>query len=416
MKALAKYSFGLGDRFSRQGEAQLRALIRARDAGLPPISPVWNKSHREHLLTGTQPDSVRAEADAAVASLGWEGSYHVDADHIGLGNVDAFLNGSDFYTLDVAEFIGKPAKEDDIERFVSEMDRYSGTLTVPGVAQPFVLNDAIVRAAAGRFLLAVQQAGGIYRHIESKKGRDNFITEVSVDESQNPQTPVELFLILAMLAREGIPAQTVAPRFGGRFNKGVDYVGDLAQFEREFDKDLCVVAFAAREFGLPANLKLSVHSGSDKFSLYPIINRLVKKHDAGLHVKTAGTTWLEELIGLAGADGEGLRLAREIYLGAHRRFAELTAPYTALLDIDKTKLPAPERVGGWGAADFVAALRHDPACPAYNPHFRQLLHVGFKVAAEMKGRYTDALAANSAIIGQGVTGNLYARHLVPLFG
>ncbi len=416
MKPLDKFSFGLGDRFARQGEAQLRALIRAREAGLPPVCPVWNKSHREHTIVGSRPADVRAEADAAVAALGWTGAYHVDADHIGLGTVDGFVEASDFYTLDVADFTGKAADEDGTERFVSAMDRFSGTLAIPGIAQPFILNDAIVRATARKFLLAVQEAGRIYRHIEGRKGKDHFVTEVSIDETDRPQTPVELFLILAMIAHEGIPAQTVAPKFTGRFNKGVDYAGDASQFEKEFDKDLCVVAFATREFGLPATLKLSVHSGSDKFSLYPIINRLVKKHHAGLHVKTAGTTWLEELIGLAEADGEGLKIAKEIYVGAHRRLAELTGPYAAVVDIDKAKLPPPERAGGWSAGEFVAALRHDPACPAYNPHFRQLLHVGFKVAAEMKERYTEALAANAAVVGRNVTENLFARHLVPIFG
>jgi hypothetical protein len=102
-----------------------------------------------------------------------------------------------------------------------------------------------------------------------------------------------------MVARERIPAQTVAPKFTGRFNKGMDYFGEVDQFEKEFAEDLAVIAFAIREFGLPGTLKLSVHSGSDKFSLYLIINRLIKERGAALHVKTCGTTWLEEIVGLA---------------------------------------------------------------------------------------------------------------------
>src|SRR5207249_2917130 len=153
----------------------------------------------------------------------------------------------------------------------------------PGIATPFEITEDLLRRTATKFLLAMQEAGKIYRYIEEKK--DDFITEVSVDETDSPQTPVELFLILAMIAREGVPAQTVAPKFTGRFNKGVDYVGNLAQFEKEFDEDLFVIAFAISEFGMPSTLKLSVHSGSDKFSIYSIINKLLKKHDAGLHVK-----------------------------------------------------------------------------------------------------------------------------------
>ena len=193
---------------------------------------------------------------------------------------------------------------------------------------------------ARKFLRAMQEAGRIYRHIAQRKG-DDFIAEVSVDETDEPQTPAELLLILAMLAREKVTCQTIAPKFTGRFNKGVDYAGDLAQFEQEFDDDLGVLRFSVAQFGLPA-LKLSVHSGSDKFSLYPIINRLLKKHGAGVHVKTAGTTWLEEVIGLAEAGGDGLAIAKDIYVAAHGRFDELTGPYAMVIDIDKAKLPKPE--------------------------------------------------------------------------
>ena len=411
---IQKHTFGMGDRFAHQGQAQLNAILLARDAGYP-VFPTWNKSNREHTIVHSQPADLRAEADAAVAALGWQEDYYVDADHIGLHTVDPFLTGSNFFTLDVADFTGKAAEDADLTEFARGMETYLGELAIPGIAEPVALTAETVRVAAAKFLLAMKEAGRIYRHIEERKGANTFVTEVSVDETDTPQTPVELFLILAMLAREGVPVQTIAPKFTGRFNKGVDYVGDLAQFEKEFDEDLCVIAYAIREFGLPATLKLSVHSGSDKFSLYPIINRLLKKHDAGLHVKTAGTTWLEEVIGLAEADGEGLVLAKAIYAGACGRFAELTAPYATVIDIDKSQLPAPEVVNGWTAEQYVAALRHDPLCGDYNRHFRQLIHVAFKVAAEFGTRYTDALVANEEVIARNVTCNLFDRHIVPLY-
>ena len=407
-------SFGMGDRFARQGIAQLRAIIAARDAGVDLV-PVWNKSNREHTLIGTRPDDVRAEADAAVRALGWSGAYHVDADHIGLRTVDAFLDASDFYTIDVAEFTGKPAAAADIDALVKRMASFPAALAIPGVDRPVSLDADTVRAAAGKFLLAVQEAGRIHRHIESRKGAGRFIVEVSVDETDTPQTPAELFLILAMIAAEGIPAQTIAPKFTGRFNKGVDYVGDLARFEQEFDEDLAVIAFAVREFGLPANLKLSVHSGSDKFSLYPIIRRLIRKHGAGLHVKTAGTTWLEELAALAECGADGLAIAREVYAQACAHRDTLSAPYASVIDVHPDRLPDPAAVSGWDGATFAATLRHDPSTPHYNADFRQLIHVAFKVAAAMGPRFTDALEANAAFIGRHVTDNLWSRHLRPLF-
>ena len=412
---LQKHTFGMGDRFAHEGEAQLSAVIQARAKGLH-IHPVWNKSNREHTIVHSKPDDLRAEADAAVSALGWKEDYYVDADHIGLKTVDWFLAGSNFYTLDVADFTGKKASDAAIGDFVRAMEKYTGNLAIPGIAQPFHLTAETVRAAAEKFLLAVQEAGRIYAHVAQEKGAENFVTEVSVDETDSPQTPVELFLILAMISREGIPAQTVAPKFTGRFNKGVDYVGDIAQFEREFDDDLCVIAFAIREFGLPATLKLSVHSGSDKFSLYPIINRLVKKHDVGLHVKTAGTTWLEEVIGLAEAGGEGLQIAKDIYAGAHPRAVDLIAPYGPVVDIDIAKLPTPATVAGWTSDEFVAALRHDQSNAAYDRQFRQFIHVSFKLAAEMGARYTDALKMYREVIARNVTHNLLDRHILPIFG
>ena len=299
--------------------------------------------------------------------------------------------------------------------FLKAVRRHIGSLAIPGIERPFDLTEKTVRGAAGKFLLAVQEAGRIYRHIEERKGREGFVTEISVDETDAPQSPGELFLILAMIAEERIPIQTIAPKFTGRFNKGVDYVGDLAQFEKEFDEDLSVIAFAIREFGLADTLKLSVHSGSDKFSIYPIINRLIKKHNAGLHVKTAGTNWLEEVIGLAESGGEGLALVKEVYAQAHEHFEELAAPYSTVIDIDPGKLPDPKSVRGWSSAQYADALRHVESSPHYDPNFRQLLHVGFKVAAGMGKRFIAALEANEEIVGRNVTENLFYRHLQPIF-
>jgi tagaturonate epimerase len=411
---IQKYTFGTGDRFAHQGRAQLRAILSAREAGID-VHPVWNKSNREHSIIKSRPQDVRAEADASVKALGFTGAYYVDADHIGLKTVDAFIPASDFFTLDVADFTGKAAQADAVEAFLKAVRRYIGSLSIPGIERPFDITEETVRGAASKFLLAVQEAGRIYRHVEEKKGGEGFVTEVSVDETDAPQNPVELFLILAMIAQEGIPVQTIAPKFTGRFNKGVDYVGDLAQFEREFDQDLSVIAFAIREFGLADTLKLSVHSGSDKFSIYPIINRLIKKHDAGLHVKTAGTTWLEEVIGLAESGGEGLELVKEVYAQAREHFAELVAPYSTVIDIDQDKLPDPKSVMDWSSAQYQDALRHVESSPSYNPNFRQLLHVGFKVAAGMGKRFTYALETNEEIVGRNVTENLFNRHLQPIF-
>jgi len=414
MLTLEKYSIGVGDRFAHQAKAQLRACQLIAQDGVDVV-PVWNKSNREHSFIGSEPSTVLAAAREAVEALDWKKGWHVDADHIGLKTVDRFIPHSDFFTLDVAEAIGQRAASADVEAFIQRHPELIGTLSIPRIQEPFQVTRTQIERIAGKFLLAVQEAGKIYRHIAGQKGAGNFITEVSMDETDSPQTPTELLVILAAIAEEGIPAQTIAPKFTGRFNKGVDYAGDLAQFEREFHDDLAVIAFAIRRYGLPINLKLSVHSGSDKFSLYPIIRRALPKFEAGLHLKTAGTTWLEELIGLAEAGGEGLALAKEIYACAIEHIDELTGPYATVIDIDRAKLPSAAEAHGWTSGQFSGALRHDQKHSLFNPSFRQLLHVSFKLAAKKGPRYLDLLKAHEEIVGRNVTENLYARHLRPLF-
>ncbi len=411
---LGKYSFGVGDRFAKQGKAQLAALIKAKQQGIE-ITPVWNKSHREHTIIGTKPADTRKEADEAVAACGWKDAYFVDADHIGLKNVDLFIDSSDFFTLDVADFIGKSAVENDVARFVEKHSKFIGSLEIAGIEQSFKIDREQLKTIAIKFLYAIKQAGEIYRHIKQVKGANNFITEVSLDETDQPQTPIEMLFILAAIADEGIPADTVAPKFTGRFNKGVDYVGDIAKFTKEFEEDLAVVAFAIKEFGLPKDLRLSIHSGSDKFSIYKPISKALKKFDAGLHLKTAGTTWLEELIGLALAGGEGLAIAKEIYAKSLSRIDELCQPYATVIDIDRSKLPASADVDRWDGQKFASTLRHDQSCKDYNPNFRQLLHVAYKIPAEMGGRFLDALEKYEDIIAPNVTENIYNRHIKPIF-
>jgi len=411
---LGKYSLGVGDRFSHQGVAQLRGIMKANESGLS-ISPVWNKSNREHMYVHSHPADVRKEADAAVAALGFKGKYFVDADHINLGTVAPFIETADFFTLDVASFIGKESPAEEVKSFIESCKKYSGKLSIPGIEQPFAVSEELLGQIATKFLAATQQAAEIYNLLKEKKGEGNFITEVSMDEVENLQTPVDLFFILKMLADKGVPAQTIAPKFTGRFNKGVDYNGNVEQFAREFEEDVLVIDYAVKEFGLPEELKLSVHSGSDKFTIYPIMAGIIKKYDKGIHVKTAGTTWLEEVIGLALAGGEALEAAKAIYSNAIGRKDELCAPYADVIDIDDSQLPSAEEVAGWTSEKYANTLRHIPGHPDYNPNFRQLIHVGYKLASEMGTTYTDLLKKHADVIGACVEENIYERHLKRLF-
>jgi hypothetical protein len=412
--SLPRFSFGVGDRFAHQAEAQLAAFERLAAAGVI-VAPVWNKSNREHSFIGSEPGSVRAAAAAAVAARRWSHPWFVDADHIRLETVDRFLDSSDFFTIDVADSIGRPASDADVAAFIARHGELVGSLRIPGCQESIQLDTTSLEAIVRQYLLACREAGEIYRHIAAQRTDRPFVTEVSMDETDLPQTPPQLLVILALLADERIPLQTIAPKFSGRFNKGVDYVGDLAQFEREFADDIAVLAFAADRYGLPPTIKLSVHSGSDKFSLYPVIRRVLAATGAGLHLKTAGTTWLEELIGLAEAGGDGLALAREIYAYALDHVDELCGPYATVIDIDRSRLPSAAEVNGWSGPRLAAAIRHVPTNPEFNANVRQLLHVSFKVAAKQGRRYTDLLEANREVVARQVTENMFDRHLRPLF-
>ncbi|QGJ69706.1 Tagaturonate epimerase [Planctomycetales bacterium 10988] len=410
---LEKFTFGVGDRFGHQASAQLRAFELIADQA--EIIPVWNKSDREHRLIGSEPTAVKEAAAKAITERNWKKGWHIDADHINESTVDRFLSVSDFFTIDVADYIGKEADPQQIDAFTNKHLELLKPIELPGLTEPLILSTDQIKKTLNQYLAAIEEAKKVYSLIKDAKKEEPFFVEVSMDETDSPQTPMELLVILIALADKEIPLVTIAPKFTGRFNKGVDYVGDLTQFRKEFEEDLAVIAYAVEHYNLPQELKLSVHSGSDKFSLYPIINELLKKTGAGLHIKTAGTTWLEELIGLGEAGGEALEFAKSIYIKALNQADELCAPYATVIDIDQSQLPTAEEMQGYTSDQFVRALRHNQSDELYNPHMRQLLHVSFKLAAKEGAKFTDLLKEHHEIVGKNVTENLYERHMKPLF-
>ncbi len=407
-------SFGMGDRFAHQAEAQLKAIQLANENGVK-ITPVWNKSYREHKTIGSKPLETRIAVDKAVQNANWQEGYFVDADHITVKTVDQFLPYSDFFTIDVADFIGRPCSEDIINEFIDSNKKYLGKLELPGIREIFTVTEKLLTKIGKQYLFAISEASTLYNHIKDNKPDENPVIEISMDETNAAQTPIEIFFILSAIAKYSIPLNTIAPKFSGRFNKGIDYAGDLEQFAKEFEEDILVLKYAVSEFNFPHMIKLSVHSGSDKFSIYSIINKIIKKHHAGLHVKTAGTTWLEELIGLMLAGSEGLEVAKQIYSKSLDRFDELTFPYATVIDINKNQLPSKQVVNNWSGEEFVAALKHNLSSEKYNPSIRQLLHIGYKIAAEMGPKYINTLEKYESIISKNVTENLFSRHIKPIF-
>ena len=226
---------GVGDRFAHQAKAQLAACMKAGEAGVEVV-PVWNKSNREHTIIGTEPS-----ADAGCGGCGGEGAGLDEAVLSGCRPHQPEDRGAVHGAVRLLHArrggeIGKPAAQADVDAFVERHPELVGEVTIPAIDEPFKTDEAFVKGVANKFLAAVQDAGRIYRHLVEVKGEGRFVPEVSMDETDSPQTPVELLIILAAIADEKIPIQTIAPKFTGRFNKGVDYVGDVAQFTKEFER------------------------------------------------------------------------------------------------------------------------------------------------------------------------------------
>ncbi len=411
---LGRFSFGAGDRFGIEGRAQIEAFLLAKRKGVA-ITPVWNKSHREHSIIGTRPEDVRTEADQAVREAAWDGPWFVDADHVSASNVEAFISSSDFFTLDVARSLAVPAEIGEAEDFFRRNRVYLKPIESDLINEPIYFPSDITISAARRMLPAAREAGALYRRIESVKGKGRFVVEVSMDETELPVAPLDLFVFLCALSEEGVRPCTIAPRFSGKFLKGVDYIGNADEFVREFLGHAAVIGAAVVRFGMPSDLKLSIHSGSDKVSLYPLLGDVMRRFGLGLHLKTSGTTWLEELAGLAQAGTEGLTMARRIYRRAFEKRAQYCRPYAAVVEISDEALPSPDEVDRWTDEKFVAALENTPSNPLFNPHLRQLLHVGYQAAAEFGHEFIAALKNAARVTGPRVTDNIFKRHMKFLF-
>ena len=244
---LSRYSIGTGDRFAHQAKAQLQACVQALekgievDSGLEQIEP---RTHHHWLRTSVGSAGCGRSGEGALT-----GTIHIscDADHITLQTVSRFLSACDFYTIDVADFIGMPASPADIESFVKRHPELLGRIRLEGIDEHFRDHGGGVAGNCTEISRrrSRRPAKSIARS-RRPRANGNFIPEVSMDETDSAQTPVELLIILAAIADEGMPIQTIAPKFSGRFNKGVDYVGDVAQFERELALDIAAIAYAVQ--------------------------------------------------------------------------------------------------------------------------------------------------------------------------
>jgi tagaturonate epimerase len=365
-------SFGFGDRLGLATPGHIAAVKGTK------FVPIFaQQSVRENARTGRTPQQVMEDARRTVEAAGWDAPWGADADHLKtVEDLPPFVEaGYTFYTVDPGAFVDNAADSDPLPVLKekvrgADLDQIFARYLRPVGKKPWgEFDEEKLLRAQVKYGRAIQHTVVMYHRLSGMK--DAFDFEVSVDETDSPTTPLEHFFIASELARQGVRFTSLAPRFIGRFEKGVDYIGDLAALERELAKHAAVTAY----FG---TYKLSLHSGSDKFSVYPLI---AKYWGDRLHVKTAGTSYLEALRTLAVIEPG---LFQRIWSLGLERYPDDRTSYHVSAQVEKA--PA-----GAARPDLLEDF-----------HAREILHVTFGSALTKYGpamkvaleRHADAYQAN----------------------
>ncbi len=357
-----KKSAGCGDRLGLATPGHIRAI---RSSTMAPI--LAQQSIRENARTGRTPQEVMDDALWGVFQEGWREGFGADADHLkNTDDIDSCAAaGFTFYTIDPSEHVDNEANTAPFEVLKAKIEAAPWTEletswmdTQSRLLNPMDLGDFKFKIEAGDLLRATAKYGRVvahtvrmYRHLETVMNGAPFELEMSVDESETVTTLAEHIYIANELKRLGVKWVSLAPRYVGDFEKGVDYIGDLDEFEKSFTRHVAV----AKTFG---PYKLSLHSGSDKFSVYPIASRL-----AGdlVHLKTAGTSYLEALRAIGQIDP---KLFRDIVAFARERYPIDRASYHVSAEVGKM----PD-TSGLSDAELTSLLD--------DFHAREILHVTF---------------------------------------
>jgi hypothetical protein len=394
-------SAGCGDRLGLATPGHVRAVRQFN--GIAPIFA--QQSVRENARTGRTPQQVLDDATWGVFQEGWREPWGADADHLKTpADVNAFVAaGYTFYTIDPGDHVDNEAHTtargvlvDKVHALPWDMledtpqalnERYLEKTFDLGEGLELAFSEEILLRAAAKYGRAIAHTVRMYQHLVKAMGERPFELEVSVDETETPTSPHEHFFVASELKRLEVQWVSLAPRYIGRFEKGVDYIGDLAQFEAEFVKHVAI----ARQLG---PYKLSLHSGSDKFSIYPIIAR----HAGDLaHLKTAGTSYLEALRAMASIDPP---FFRDILTFAHERYGEDKATYH--VSADPAKVPAPDQLADSELAGVLDLFDG-----------RQVLHVTFGSVLDRFGQRLKEVLAHNEEVHYAALETHFIKHLTP---
>lgn len=395
-------SYGFGDRLGSATPGHIQALNALPNHHIAPIFA--QQSVRENSRIGRTPQQVMDDAMWGVFQAGWQADWGADADHVKeVAHLAPFIAaGYTFYTIDPSDYVDNEAQTDDLPTLQTKVAALPWQTWQTSLAdllayycqRPFTFDgfsltfdEPLLLRALAKYGRALIHAINVGNHLQQQLPNKNYELEMSVDETDTPTSAHEHFFIATELQRANLPVVSLAPRFVGKFQKGVDYIGDLAEFTQELQHHVAIMDHFA-------SYKLSVHTGSDKFSLYPIIARLAHGR---VHVKTAGTSYLEALRVLTQADPASFRQILDL---AHERFA--TDRKTYFLDCQPEKVPASHQLND---VDLPALLE--------DFHARQLLHVTFGSALDVYGRHLHTVLAQHQDAYTAVLVTHFLRHLRP---
>lgn len=398
-----KTSFGFGDRMGAATPGHIQALRTADPAG--QIAPIFaQQSVRENTRTGRTPQQVLDDALWGVFQAGWRAPWGADADHVKeVADLAPFVAaGYTFYTIDPSDHVDNAAQTDSLETLRRKtaalpwavLQSDDEAMRGRYCTHPIVLNgltltydETILRRALAKYGRALAHAVTIAQALTQQMGHKLYDLEMSVDETDTPTSIHEHFFIVNELIRCGVPVVSVAPRFVGKFQKGVDYIGDLAEFELELSKHAAIM----HHFG---SYKLSIHTGSDKFSLYPTIARHTKNR---VHVKTAGTSYLEALRVVARCEPD---LFRQMVVLARGRFEKDRKTY--FLDAQLSRVPDADTVPDAGLPDLLEQF-----------DARQVLHVTFGSILDEFGLELHSFIAQHEADYRAALEKHFVKHLTP---
>ena len=394
-----KTSFGFGDRLGAATPGHIRSIQGTA------IAPIFaQQSVRENDRIGRTPQEVMDDAMWGVVQMGWRAPWGADADHVKLvSDLPAFVAaGYTFYTIDPSDHVDNDAQTDSFPTLRAKvealpwerLDTNLAALRADYLAAPIELagltltfSEEILLRALAKYGRAIVHTLDIAAALNAQMHGTRYDLEMSVDETETPTSIYEHYFMAHELLRRELPVVSLAPRFVGKFQKGVDYIGDTAPFEEELIKHAAIL----KHFDA---YKLSVHTGSDKFSIYPLIARYAEDR---VHVKTAGTSYLEALRVIADRD---TTLFRQILDYSRARFETDRKSY--FLDCQPDKVPADRELSD---AELPGLLEQFDA--------RQLLHVTFGSNLDRFGSQIHGLIADHEEDYEQVLNNHFTRHLAP---